>query len=142
MQRKGIRVNPAFGDNSGLRFSRVRARANKRRGDKILARRKTATLPSGKIVALQVVPYNGRKPDFSQPAQVQPVSITPLILPDRSQARADIWLAGGGFTSWKPVVQIPNRIIDGGKTTQATTKVADSGRVGAAPTIVASGGIP
>lgn len=142
MQRKGIRVNPSFGDSSGLKFSRLRARTNKRRGDKILSRRKTVTTPDGRIVALQVVPYNGRKPTFAFTATKERILPKPY-LGLKASAREEIWITGGATASWSAVPGPTSgqlHIVDGGKTSQPTNKVLDGGLLRQPMTATADGG--
>jgi len=140
VRRKGTRVNPALGDQSGIPISRLRAKANKRRGDYIAARRKTRTLPGGRIVSLSVLPYNHRKLDWSDGVQQGPATVTLLTPPPiKAQAGATLWPTGGAFVAFIRTASAVK--LDGGVLPAPYTAKADGGTVSSyTPTTIASGG--
>lgn len=132
MQRKGTRVNPALGDQSGIPISRLRAKANKRRGDYIAARRKTKTLPGGRIVSLNVLPHNHRKLDWSDGVQQGPATVTLLTPPvPTSLAGATLWPTGGAFVSG--VIKAGPLRFDGGAVKPVGRYEPDGNLGGATP---------
>ena len=138
MQRKGKRVNPILGDQSGIPISHLRAKANKRRGDHVVGLRNTRTLGSGRIVSFGVVPYNHRKLDWSD-SDIGTTSTQTIAPPSlNSIAGISLWPTGGGFVDFTTV--LPLLLFDGGLAADGPRDPADLGGPKVSGTEIRDGG--